>query len=97
MLENQKLFARSTWANDSAAKTFSEDRIHAQMPSGMKAQKLLNLHRVSANGNGLKLVPVKRPVIFTITAPGFQQDDISIVVTGNPLIKLAFSIITNNN
>ncbi len=89
MLENQKLFTRSTWANnDSVTKSFSsEDRIHPQLPSGIKAQKLLNLHRVTANGNGLKLVPVKRPVIFTITAPGFQQDDLGIVVTGNPLIQ----------
>ena len=65
------------------SKTFStEDRSLLQNSVGIKAQKLLNVHRVTANGNGLKLVPVKRPVLFTITAPGFQQDDISIVVTG---------------
>jgi hypothetical protein len=90
MLENQKLFARSTWGNDSATKSYSsEDRVHSQLPSGIKnSQKLLNLHRVTANGNGLKLVPVKRPVVFSIIAPGFQHDDLSIVVTGILFNKL---------
>lgn len=60
----------------------SEERNGSQNSTSIKSQKLLNVHRVTANGNGLKLVPVKRPVLFTITAPGFQQDDISIVVTG---------------
>jgi filamin len=44
-------------------------------------QKLVNMHRITARGKGLKFVPVKRPVTFALRAPGFDQDDVSIVVT----------------
>lgn len=51
-------------------------------PSGVKpSQKLVNLHRISARGKGLKFVPVKRPVTFALRAPGYDQDDLSITVT----------------
>lgn len=53
----------------------------AALPDGLQSQKLVNMHRISARGKGLKFVPVKRPVTFALRAPGFDQDDISIVVT----------------
>jgi len=46
-----------------------------------KREKLLNVHRINARGKGLKFIPVKRPVTFSLRAPGFDQDDIAIVVT----------------
>lgn len=45
------------------------------------SQKIVNLHRISARGKGLKFVPVKRPVTFALRSPGFEQDDIGITVT----------------
>lgn len=48
---------------------------------GQQSLKLINIHRISARGKGLKFVPVKRPVTFALRAPGFEQDDISIIVT----------------
>jgi len=36
---------------------------------------------ITARGKGLKLVPVKRPVTFSINAPGFEPDDLLITVT----------------
>ena len=51
------------------------------LPDGHHPQKLMNMHRISARGKGLKFVPVKRPVTFALRAPGFEQDDISVVVT----------------
>ena len=59
------------------------------LPSN-KAQNLLNLNNVTATGNGLKLVPVKRPVTFAILAPGFDQDDIRVTVTGIQFYKLFY-------
>ena len=53
----------------------------AALPDGSQPQKLVNMHRISARGKGLKFVPVKRPVTFALRAPGFDQDDISIIVT----------------
>ncbi|CAG2102208.1 unnamed protein product, partial [Medioppia subpectinata] len=52
------------------------------------------MRKVTANGNGLKLVPVKRPVLFTITAPGFDQDDIGIVVTAPSSREIPFRMDT---
>lgn len=46
-----------------------------------KPQKLMNIHRISARGKGLKFVPVKRPVTFSLRAPGFDPDDMSVTVT----------------
>lgn len=48
---------------------------------GQQSHKLVNMHRITARGKGLKYVPVKRPVTFALRAPGFEQDDISIIVT----------------
>jgi filamin len=50
-------------------------------PDANKSQKLVNIHRINARGKGLKFVPVKRPVTFALRAPGFDQDDITIIVT----------------
>ena len=45
--------------------------------------KMSNIHTISIRGKGLKFVPVKRPATFSITAPGFEPDDINITVLGN--------------
>ncbi|XP_054168385.1 filamin-C-like [Oppia nitens] len=77
------------------SKVFStEDCIQTANSTAVKSQKLLNLHRVTANGNGLKFVAVKRPVVFIINAPGFQQDDISIVVTAPSSREIPFRMDT---
>jgi len=53
------------------------------LSNAQRMQKLVNLSRFSVRGKGLKFIPVKRPVIFTINAPGFDQADIDISVIGN--------------
>ncbi|XP_074601281.1 filamin-type immunoglobulin domains fbug isoform X2 [Brevipalpus obovatus] len=42
--------------------------------------KMSNIHKINVRGKGLKFVPVKRPATFSITAPGFEPDDINITV-----------------
>lgn len=48
-------------------------------------QKLMNLSKLSVRGKGLKFIPVKRPLTFTINSPGFDPADIDITVTGKLL------------
>lgn len=72
----KKQFVQSTWAPvvaESASATANNGRT--------QSQKLMNIQRVTARGKGLKFVGVKRPATFTINAPSFEQDDLSVIVT----------------
>ncbi|RWS15635.1 Filamin-B-like protein [Dinothrombium tinctorium] len=41
----------------------------------------MNIHRIAVRGRGLKYIPVKKPVTFSINAPGFEQDHIGVTLT----------------
>ncbi|GIY41276.1 filamin-A [Caerostris darwini] len=46
-----------------------------------KHKKDIDVSQVIAEGEGLKLVPVKQPTTFSLQAPWLKQDDIQVTVT----------------
>ncbi|XP_035227901.1 filamin-A-like, partial [Stegodyphus dumicola] len=52
------------------------------IPSSTKYKKeVIDITQVKAEGEGLKLVPVKQPATFVLHAPWLKQDDIQVTVT----------------
>ncbi|XP_054721310.1 filamin-A-like [Uloborus diversus] len=51
-------------------------------PSSVKHKKdAIDVTQIVAEGEGLKLVPVKQPTTFTLYAPWLKQDDVQVTVT----------------
>lgn len=50
----------------------------------MAPARVGDVTQVKISGEALKLVPVKRPTTFRISAPDFERDDFRVTVTGMP-------------
>lgn len=74
----QKPFVQNAWSNSQPVATESAS---TTSNGRNQSQKMVNIQRVTARGKGLKFVAVKRPATFTINAPSFEQDDLSVIVT----------------
>ncbi|RWS29658.1 Filamin-B-like protein [Leptotrombidium deliense] len=71
---DSKPFVVTNWNSDASKDEFDDGCLK-------DVQKAMNIHRITVRGKRLKYIPVKKPVTFTINAPGFEHDDISVTVT----------------
>ncbi|XP_023244649.1 filamin-B-like [Centruroides sculpturatus] len=52
-----------------------------QSTESLLHKETLNTNQVVISGDGLRMVPVKQPSVFTISRPNLKLDDINVIVT----------------